>query len=235
MWGKAKGDNTMSFDALEPRGEDDHSCDGGPDCKFRGKVEEGTKRKVKQSRSPKKKKARKVAVPSKRPRNTSPPNAEPSLRVQGSPEESSAREELKGKCVCDEERTFLVRVRPGMTQAEVLFLNNEKGNGWEGPFDLEVPLKDLLEFDRLPLPRKAAMIRRLPSSKGKEEASSDSGEHLLDKYLPGVRGAGWTEIIGSMRGVSVEPKAQEPEPTKPWNDLTPIYEMGELVTFYDRY
>jgi hypothetical protein len=130
MWGKAKGDNTMSFDALESWGKDDHSCESGPDCKFRGKAEDGTKRKVKQSRSPKKKKAKKVAVPSKRSRRTSPPNAEPSLRVQGSPVESSAREELKGKCVCDEERTFLVRVRPGMTQAEVLFLNNEKGDGW---------------------------------------------------------------------------------------------------------
>ena len=41
MWGKAKGDNTMSFDALEPWGKDDHSCESGPDCKFRGKEEEG--------------------------------------------------------------------------------------------------------------------------------------------------------------------------------------------------
>ncbi len=42
MWGKAKGENTMSFDALEPWGKDDHSGECGPDCKFRGKEEDGT-------------------------------------------------------------------------------------------------------------------------------------------------------------------------------------------------
>ena len=57
-----------------------------------------------------------------------------SLHVPGTPQASSTRDELIGKCKCDEERTFLVRVRPGMTQAEVLFLNNVKGDGWEGPF-----------------------------------------------------------------------------------------------------
>jgi hypothetical protein len=210
MWGKAKGDDTMSFDALKPWGKDDHSGDCGPDCKFRGKVDEGTGRKDKPSRSPKKKKAKKVAVPSKRTKKTSPPNAEPSLRVQGSPFESSAREEGKEKSVCDEERTFLVKVRPGMTQAEVLFLNNAKGDGWEGPFDLEVPLKDLFEFDLLPLPRQAAMISNLPPGKGKEEASSESGEHRLDKYLTGGRGAGWTEVMSSARETSVERRAQDP-------------------------
>ena len=79
MWGKAKGDDTMSFDALEPWGKEDHSCDGGPDCKFRGKEEDGTTRKVDLSLSPKKKKAKKVAVPPLKSRKSSPPKARPSL------------------------------------------------------------------------------------------------------------------------------------------------------------
>jgi hypothetical protein len=103
MWGKAKGENTLSFGALEPWGKDDHSGDCGPDCVFRGKVEQGTERKDKPSRSPKKKKAKKVAVPSKRPKRKLPLNAGPTLRVQDSPVESSARDELKGGCMCDEE------------------------------------------------------------------------------------------------------------------------------------
>ena len=155
MWGKAKGENTMSFDALEPWGKDDHSGECGPDCKFRGKEEEGTTRKGDMSPSPKKKKAKNVAVPSLRSRKTSPPKARPSLRVRGSPVESTEIGKLEEKRVCDEERTFLVKVRPGKTQAEVMFLNNVKGDGWEGPFDLKVPLKDLFEFDLLPLPRQA--------------------------------------------------------------------------------
>ena len=235
MWGKAKGDDTSDFDEMEPWGEDDHSCDGGPDCKFRGKEEEGTKRKAKKSRSPKKKKAKKVAVPSTIPRISSPSNAEQSSQAQSSPHVSSAREDLGGTSVCDEERQFLVRIRPGMSQAEVLFLNNKNGDGREGPFDLEVPLKDLCEFDLLPLPRQSAMIKELPSGKGKEEASSESGEHRLDKYLTGERGVGLAELLDSRRRGGVKPEARVPKQKKPWNDLTPVYEVGELVTFYDIY
>ncbi len=102
-----------------------------------------------------------------------------------------------------------------MTQAEVLFLKNVKGDGWEGPFDLEVPLQDLLEFDLLPLPRRTAMIEKGPSKNGKEEAPSESKEHSLDTYLTGERGAGLTEIMASVRETNEESKAQESEPTKP--------------------
>jgi hypothetical protein len=199
----------MIFDTYESKGEDGHSCEDGSDCKFRGKVVGGKKRKGKPDHPPKKKKAKKVALPPKRSGSTSPPNARSSLRVPRSLQESSTREELKEERKCDEERTFLVRVRPGMTQAEVLFLNNVKGDGWEGPFDLEVPLQDLLEFDLLPLPRRAAMIERVPSRNGKEEAPSESKEHSLDKYLTGEREAGLTEIMASVRETNEESKAQE--------------------------
>ncbi len=104
MWGKAKGNDTSDFDEMEPWGKEDHSCDGGPDCKFRGKELEGTKRKAKKSRSPKKKKAKKAAVPSTIPRIMSPSNAKQSSQALGSPRASSAREDLGGTSVCDEER-----------------------------------------------------------------------------------------------------------------------------------
>ena len=178
MWGKSKGVDTSDFDEWESWGEENHSCEVWPDCKFLAKEKEGTKRKAKKSQSPKKKKTKKVAVPSKKPRIASPPIAESSVRAQGSPQESSEREESKEKCVCDEERMFLVRIRPGMSQAEILFLNNKMGDGWDGPFDLEVPLKELCEFDLLPLPRhfwtsrQPAMIKELPSEKGKKHRQS---------------------------------------------------------------
>jgi hypothetical protein len=187
MWEKVKGEDTLNFGTHESKGEDEHSCEDGPDCRFRSSVEGGKQRKGKPDQPPKKKKAKKVTLPPKRSQGSSPPNARSSLCVQCSPQESSTREELKEERKCDEERTFLVRVRPGMTQAEVLFLNNVKGDGWEGPFGLEVPIHDLLDFDLLPLPRRAAMIERLPSRKGKEEAQSKSKDTPSINTLP-VRG-----------------------------------------------
>ena len=89
-----------------------------------------------------------------------------------------------------------------------------------------------------------------PSSKGKEEAQSSEGKgrtgpskrkmdesepHSLDKYLTGERGAGLADIMASVRETNEESKAQEDEPMKPWIDLVPMYEVGELVTFYDRH
>ncbi len=37
MWGRVMGEDTMSFDAQEPKDDDEHSCEDGPDRKFRGK------------------------------------------------------------------------------------------------------------------------------------------------------------------------------------------------------
>ena len=76
---------------------------------------------------------------------------------------------------CDEERTLLVRVRPGKDQAEVMFLNNITGDGWEGPFGLDIPIQSLLDFDQSPS-RRVAMSEDLPSKKGKEEAQSSETE-----------------------------------------------------------
>ncbi len=59
MWGEVRGENTMNFDPqMTPVvGGDDHSCEDGPDCKFRSLDEGEKKRKGKPFKPPKKKKA----------------------------------------------------------------------------------------------------------------------------------------------------------------------------------
>jgi hypothetical protein len=52
-----------------------------------------------------------------------------------------------------EESTFLVKVKKGKSKAKVLFLNNEKFKGWEGPFDMSLTMDDLVEFSARPAPR----------------------------------------------------------------------------------
>jgi hypothetical protein len=131
----------------------------------------------------------------------------------------------------ERERTFLVRVRAGMAEAEVMFLNNRKGDGWEGPFDLKTPLQSLLEFDLLPLPNRARVIKERASSDAKGE---DSGEDeskreektppgrlgkaaagALEKHLDGKRGAGFDDLMASARRESEVKKALESVPSKP--------------------
>ncbi len=152
---------------------------------------------------------------------------------------------------CDEERPFLVRVRPGTAEAEVMFLNNKLGDGFEGPFDLKAALQSLLDFDLLPLPRRAGVRKEQASSDAKEEESEGgkskreektppagarkAASGALGKHLDGKRGAGFDEIMPSARSESKIKKALESVPLKPWRDLFPKYEVGELVLHYDRH
>ncbi len=159
----------MNFDAQESEGEEGHSCDEGPDCKFRSLGEGGKRREGKPVKPPKKKKGRKAALPPKRSGGSLHPIAMSSLRVPRSPQESSVKEEPKEESLCEEERTFMVRVRPGKTTAEVLFLNNVKGFGWEGPFSLELPIQGLLDFDLRALPRRVAISEGPLLKKGKKK------------------------------------------------------------------
>ena len=231
----------MNFDAQRSESDEGHSCEEGPDCRFRSLGEGGKKRVGKKVKPPKKKKAKKAALPPSQRGSSSHPIARSLLRVPRSPQESSVNQEQKEENFCGEERTFMVRVRAGEAQAEVLFLNEAKREGWEGPFGLDLPIQGLLDFDKKPLPRRMATSEDPPSGKGKEESepswkegeASSSGSVkeepkplTLDPYLTGERGAGLSDIMASARGE---------EPKKTWKDLTPIYEMGELVTFYDRY
>ena len=57
--------------------------------------------------------------------------------------------------------------------------------------------------------RRAAMSEGPPSSKGKEEAQSESKDYSIDKYLTGERGAGLTDIMASARETNEESKARE--------------------------
>jgi hypothetical protein len=94
------------------------------------------------------------------------------------------------------------------------------------------------------------MSEGLPTEKGKEEAlpsgkEGNSGSpgrdqmkdqsSTLDKYLTGKRGAGLADVMASARETTEGSEARESGPVKPWKDLLPMYEVGELITFYDRY
>jgi hypothetical protein len=85
----------MNFDAQGSEGEERHSCDEGPDCRFRSLGEGGKKREGKPTKPPKKKKAKKAALPPKRSGGPSHPIARSSLRIPGSPQGSSVKEEPK--------------------------------------------------------------------------------------------------------------------------------------------
>jgi hypothetical protein len=51
-----------------------------------------------------------------------------------------------------EESIFLVRVKKGETKAKVLFLNNQKSKGWEGPFDMSLTMDDMVDFNAMLAP-----------------------------------------------------------------------------------
>ncbi len=57
----------------------------------------------------------------------------------------------------------------------------------------------------------------------------------LEKHLDGKRGAGFDEIMASARSEREVKKALESEPLKPWRDLFPKFEVGELVLHYDKH
>jgi hypothetical protein len=71
------------------------------------------------------------------------------VRMSSSSSETVAPEVSSEK----EESTFLVRVKKGETKAKVLFLNNQKSQGWEGPFDMSLTVEDMIDFNAQPAPR----------------------------------------------------------------------------------
>ncbi len=109
----------------------------------------------------------------------------------------------------NEESTFLVRVKKGETKAKVLFLNNQKSKGWEGPFDMSLTMDDMVEFNSMAAPQAhtwPASVKETASSSGEEESGGSTitvvrpgplfpGE--LDKHLTGKRGAGYRELMAS--------------------------------------
>jgi hypothetical protein len=140
LWGWW-GESTMDFEGPDSIIKDGDSCPEGPNCKFRGKREEKgvTVPKVSRSKGKKEKKAAKApSLISLFDRHSPDPGKD---EAPPSPSTSSEGEGTESKDgTCDEERTFLVRVRAGMAEAEVLFLNNVRADGYEGPFDLQTPL-----------------------------------------------------------------------------------------------
>jgi hypothetical protein len=111
----------------------------------------------------------------------------------------------------NEESTFLVKVKKGEDKAKVLFLNNQKSTGWEGPFDTSLTMEDMLDFSVRPAPRAhtwpVSVMESEPSSEGEGSEGSDrSGgkkespfEKGLDPHLEGGRGAGYLEVVESAK------------------------------------
>ncbi len=146
----------MDFNASSSTIRKDEPCDRDLDCKFdnrgMGKIKFNAK-----AEKPKAKKGKKSAPPPTRSFDQ-PSAAKGKGEAPFSPQIRSEEEGLENKgATCDEDRTSLVRVRAGMSVAEILFLDNEKGDVYEGPFDLKSPLQFLLDFDQLLLPRKTGI------------------------------------------------------------------------------
>ena len=175
------GDKTVVDLSSSVLVDEDDPCPNAPDCKFKAKAVRKSKAKGKTdkpfggnrkgstpplARSPVESSADKgkdVAVPS------------PSNHPKG----KGIGERMEGY---DEDRSFLVRVRPGEVEAEVLFLNKLR-EGWEGPFDLRTPLQSILEYDVLRVPRKSK-VREERTSPDPGEKGSDKGESKSEEKTP---------------------------------------------------
>jgi hypothetical protein len=130
----------MNFKAPCSIAETEDYCQEEPACKFKAGGKGRSKQTAVRAR-PKAKKGKKAAPQAPRLFTDSSP-VKGKDEASPSPLKGFAEEEKEGSDgTCDEERTFLVRVRAGIAEAEVMFLNNRKGDGWEGPFDLITPLQ----------------------------------------------------------------------------------------------
>jgi hypothetical protein len=152
-----------------------------------------------------------------------------------------------------EESTFLVKVKKGEDKAKVLFLNNQKSTGWEGPFDTSLTMEDMLDFSNRPAPRAhtwpTSVMESEPSSEGEgsERSARSEGrkesrfEKGLDPHLGGGRGAGYLEVVESAkkagagyraviaqkRLTQAEWEAYWWEQSEAWNALSPRFKISK--------
>jgi hypothetical protein len=159
-----------------------------------------------------------------------------------------------------EESTFLVKVKKGEAKAKVLFLNNQKSTGWEGPFDTSLTMEDMLDFSARPAPRAhtwpASVQGSDSSSEGEKSGGSESSERTrsppfekgLDPHLEGERGAGYRELVESAKKAGAGYRAliaQEKltqaeweaywwEQSEAWNALDPRFKVKDVVFWYHK-
>ncbi len=160
-----------------------------------------------------------------------------------------------------EESTFLIRVQKGETKAKVLFLNNQKSQGWEGPFDTSLTVEDMVDFNARPAPRAhtwPASVKESESSSGEEEESGGSErskkgkdplfEKGLGQHLEGERGAGYRELMASASKsgtgyrdlMSKEVMTQAEweaiywEQRETWNSLNPRFKVRDVMWWYHK-
>jgi hypothetical protein len=198
-------------------------------------------------------KSREESPKSKRPWN----RTRREVRVSGTSSDTKAPKLSSEKA----ESTFLVRIiKKGKTKAKVLFLNNQKSTGWEGPFDMSLTMDDMVDFNAQPAPRAhtwPASVKGSESSSGEEESGgSERSERVkgplfekgLDQHLEGERGAGYLELIASAKKsgtgyrdlVAKEKLTQAQweaiywEQREAWNALDPRFKVRDVMYWFHK-
>jgi hypothetical protein len=192
----------------------------------------------------------------------SPKTKRPWNRTRREVRESGTKPSTKGPKSSSEkeESTFLVKVKKGESKAKVLFLNNEKSTGWEGPFDMSLTMDDMVEFNARPAPRAhtwPASVKESDSSSGEEErGGSESSEKTrsppfekgLDPHLEGERGAGYRELVESAkksgtgyRALIAQEKLTQAEweaywweQSEAWNALDPRFKVRDVIYWFHK-
>jgi hypothetical protein len=174
---------------------------------------------------------------------------------------SSSSEAMPPKLSSEkEESTFLVRVKKGETDAKVLFLDNQKSQGCEGPFDMSMTMEDMVDFSARPAPRAhtwPASVKGSESSSGEEESGgSETSERVkgplykkgLDQHLEGDRGVGYRELMESASRsgtgyrdlmakevmTQAEWEALYWEQQEAWNSLERRFKVRDVVWWYHK-
>jgi hypothetical protein len=144
----------------------------------------------------------------------------------------------------------MARMIIGRSEAQVLFLGNEKSTGWEGPFDASLSMDEVRDFSTKRPPRAHTRPASATVSTGSDrytptsdkEVSSDSeasdgkgvgkfqGE--LDKYLARGRGAGYQTIMDAEIKAKTLRKTYYRLLSEEWSSLNPPCKVGEVVWLY---
>ncbi len=147
----------------------------------------------------------------------------------------------------EEECSFMVRFKKGSKEAQVLFLGNEKSEGWEGPFDTSLSMEEVRDFSLKYHPRARGRStspavslgsdRYTPTSDKESESDSETSKGKewkqfdgeLDKYLTRGRGAGYRTILEAEQKTKDLRKTYYRLLSEEWSSLNPRYKVGESV------
>jgi hypothetical protein len=175
LWGKdavrKSRDDKMRGPSPPPRerkGSSDRMCEGGPWGDANARSESGWGSPKRGSPDPPRLSERDPPSPEKQESSSKSPKESPKPRrpwnrtrrtVRMS---SSSTDSMPPNLSSEtEESTFLVRVKKGEAKAKVLFLNDQKSQGWEGPFDMSLTMEEMVDLNaRRPENQHVACVRQ---------------------------------------------------------------------------